>query len=64
MNPKIKLSLAMDHKQCAANAASTVKSHLSAGAVKEAWYYLKRVVKVGGGPTNPGVPRDNGQTDG
>ena len=41
MNREIKSSLAMDHKQRAANAASTVESHLSAGAVKEAWCALK-----------------------
>ena len=41
MNRKIKSLLTMDRKQCAANAASTIESHLSAGAVKEAWYALK-----------------------
>jgi hypothetical protein len=37
---KIKSSLAADRKQRAANAASTVESHLSNGAVK-AWQALK-----------------------
>ncbi len=31
----------MDCKQCAVNAASTVESHLSNGAMKEAWCALK-----------------------
>jgi hypothetical protein len=34
---KIKSSLAADCKQRATNAASTVESHLSNGAMKEAW---------------------------
>jgi hypothetical protein len=38
---EIKSSLAADCKQRAANAASTVESHLSNGAVKEAWRALK-----------------------
>jgi hypothetical protein len=38
---KIKSSLAADRKQCTANAASSVKSHLGNGAVKEAWHALK-----------------------
>jgi hypothetical protein len=38
---EIKSSLAADCKQCATNTASTVKSHLSNGAVKEAWQALK-----------------------
>ena len=37
----MKSSLATDCKQCAANTASTVESHLSSGAVKEAWRALK-----------------------
>jgi hypothetical protein len=41
MNRDIKSSLATDPKQCTAHAASTVESHLSAGAVKEAWRALK-----------------------
>ncbi len=46
MGRKIKSLLAVDCKQRAANAASTVKSHLSNGAMKEArralkgWYRL------------------------
>ncbi len=38
---KIKASLAVDCTQRAADAASTVKNHLSNGAVKEAWHALK-----------------------
>jgi hypothetical protein len=38
---EIKSSLAADRKQRAANTASTVKSLLSNGAVKEAWGALK-----------------------
>ncbi len=41
MGCKIKSLLTVDRKQCAANAASTVKSHLGNGAVKEAWRTLK-----------------------
>jgi hypothetical protein len=38
---KIKASLAVDCTQCATDAASTVESHLSNGAIKEAWHALK-----------------------
>jgi hypothetical protein len=38
---EIKSSLAADRKQHAANAASTIKSHLSNGSVKEEWRALK-----------------------
>jgi hypothetical protein len=38
---EIKSSLAADCTQCAADAASTVESHLSKGAIKEAWCALK-----------------------
>jgi hypothetical protein len=41
MGREIKSLLAADRKQRAANAASTVESHLSNGAVKEAWRALK-----------------------
>jgi hypothetical protein len=41
MGCKIKSLFAADYKQCATNAASTVESHLSNGAVKEAWSNLK-----------------------
>ncbi len=41
MGRKIKSLLAADCKQRATNAASTVKSHLSNGAVKDAWCALK-----------------------
>jgi hypothetical protein len=64
MGHEIKSLLAADCKQHAVNAASTVESHLSNGAVKEAWQALKRVVQVGGGPTSTRVSQDHGQTDG
>jgi hypothetical protein len=41
MGREIKSLLAADRKQRAANAASTVESHMSNGAVKEAWRALK-----------------------
>jgi hypothetical protein len=41
MGREIKSFLAADCKQRAVNASSTVKSHLSNGAVKEAWCALK-----------------------
>jgi hypothetical protein len=41
MGHEIKSFLATDCKQRATNAASTVKSHLSNGAMKEAWRALK-----------------------
>jgi hypothetical protein len=41
MGHKIKSLLAAGYKQRALNATSTVKSHLSNGAVKEAWRNLK-----------------------
>jgi hypothetical protein len=41
MGHKIKSLLTADCKQCTVNTASTVKSHLSNGAVKEAWRTLK-----------------------
>ena len=41
MGREIKSLLTADRKQRAANAASTVESHLSNGAVKEAWRALK-----------------------
>ncbi len=41
MGRKIKSLLTADCKQRAANADSTVESHLSNGAVKEAWSALK-----------------------
>ncbi len=56
MECKIKSLLAVDCKQCAANAASTVESHLSNGAVKEAWRALKgwyRLVEDRPPPASP-----------
>jgi hypothetical protein len=41
MGREIKSLLAVDCKQCAVNAASTIESHPSNGAVKEAWRALK-----------------------
>ncbi len=41
MGRKIKPLLAADRKQRAMNATSTVESHLSNGAMKEAWRALK-----------------------
>ncbi len=41
MGQEIKSFLSADCKQRAANAASTIESHLSNGAVKEAWCALK-----------------------
>jgi hypothetical protein len=64
MGCEIKSFLAADRKQRAANAASTVESHLSTGAVKEAWRALKGVVQIGGGLIPTGVPGDDGQADG
>jgi hypothetical protein len=56
MGRKIKSLLAVDCKQRAANAASTVKSHLSNGAVKEAWRALNgwyRLAEDQPPPTSP-----------
>ncbi len=41
MGREIKSLLAADREQHAVNTASTVKSHMSNGAVKEAWRALK-----------------------
>jgi hypothetical protein len=56
MGREIKSLLAVDCKQCAANAASTIKSHLSNGAMKEAWRALKgwyRLVEDRPPPASP-----------
>jgi hypothetical protein len=53
---EIKSSLAADCKQCAANAASTVKSHLGNGAVKEAWRALKGWYRVAENCPPPACP--------
>ncbi len=53
---KIKSSLAADRKQCAANATSTVKSHLSNGAMKEAWQALKGWYRVAEDHPPPACP--------
>jgi hypothetical protein len=41
MGREIKSLLTMDCKQRSLNAASTVESHLSNGAMKEVWHALK-----------------------
>jgi hypothetical protein len=53
MGCKIKSLLAVDCKQRAANAASTVESHLSNGAVKEAWQALKGWYRLAEDPPPP-----------
>jgi hypothetical protein len=57
MGCKIKSLLAADHKQRAANAASTVKSHLSNGAVKEAWQALKGWYRLAEDQPPPASPK-------
>ncbi len=56
MGCKIKSFLAADRKQCAANAASTVESHLSNGAMKEAWHALKGWYRLAGDQPPPACP--------
>ncbi len=41
MGGEIESFLAVDPKQCAANTVSSIESHLSNGAVEEAWRTLK-----------------------
>jgi hypothetical protein len=53
---EIKSSFAADHKQCASNAASTVESHLSNGAVKEAWRTIKGWYRVAEDRPPPAFP--------
>jgi hypothetical protein len=53
---EIKSSLTADRKQCAANTASTVESHLSNGAVKEAWQALKGWYLAAEDRTPPACP--------
>jgi hypothetical protein len=53
---KIKSSLAADRKQRAANAATTVESHLGNGAVKEAWRALKRWYRAAENCPPPACP--------
>jgi hypothetical protein len=57
MGRKIKSLLAADRKQRAANAASTVKSHLSNGAVKEAWQALKGWYRLAEDRPPPASPK-------
>ena len=57
MGRKIKSLLAADCKQCAANAASTVESHLSNGAVKEAWQALKGWYRLAENQPPPASPK-------
>ncbi len=56
MGRKIKSLLTVDCKQRAANAASTVESHLSNGAVKEAWRALKRWYRLAEDRPPPASP--------
>jgi hypothetical protein len=57
MGREIKSLLAADCKQHAANAASTVKSHLSNGAVKEAWRALKGWYRLAEDQPPPASPK-------
>ncbi len=57
MGREIKSLLAADCKQHAANAASTVESHLSNGAVKEAWGALKGWYRLAEGRPPPPSPK-------
>jgi len=55
---KIEAFLVVNCKQCTVTAASTTKSHLSNGAVKEAWRALKgwnRLVEDQSPPVCPGI---------
>ncbi len=56
MGCEIKSFLAADCKQRAANAASTVESHLSTGAVKEAWRALKGWYRLAEDQSPPACP--------
>ena len=56
MNCEIKPLLAMDCKQRTANAASIVESHLSTGAVKEAWHALKGWYRSAEDQPSPACP--------
>ncbi len=57
MGREIKSLLAADCKQRAANAASTVKSHLSNGAMKEAWQALKGWYRLAEDRPPPASPK-------
>ncbi len=56
MGREIKSLLAMDRKQCAANATSTVESHLGNGVVKEAWCALKGWYRLAEDQPPPACP--------
>ncbi len=56
MRPKIRSLLAGDCKQHTANAASTIESHLSNGAVKDAWRNLKGWYKSAEDQPPPACP--------
>ncbi len=56
MGCKIKSLLAADCKQCATNSTSTVKSHLSNGAMKEAWRTLKGWYRLAEDQPSPACP--------
>jgi hypothetical protein len=57
MGHEIKSLLATDRKQRATNAASTVESHLSNGAVKEAWRALKGWYRLAEDRPPPASPK-------
>jgi hypothetical protein len=57
MGREIESLLATDCKQHAANAASTVKSHLSNGAVKESWRALKGWYRLAEDRPPPASPK-------
>jgi hypothetical protein len=56
MGRKIKTFLAADRKQRATNAASTIESHLSNGAMKEAWRTLKGWYRLAEDQPPPACP--------
>jgi hypothetical protein len=57
MGCEIKSLLAADCKQRAANAASTVESHLSNSVMKEAWQALKRWYRLAEDQPPPASPK-------
>ncbi len=57
MGRKIKSLLAADHKQRVVNVTSTVKSHLSNGAMKEAWRALKGWYRLAEDQPPPASPK-------
>ncbi len=57
MGRKIKSLFAADCKQRAPNAASTIESHLSNGAVKETWRALKGWYRLAKDQPPPASPK-------